>query len=303
MTDQSPLNHTPTGSIILMLIIVCGCSLLSIFISVGAVQLFGGPATDATNITNLNHLRILQMIQSIGTFVIPSIIGIRLFYNNSYKACFGKEQPTAQLIIFSAVIIVVSAPLINWAVFVNQQLPFPPSLEYIKQWMTDRENEALMMTKNFLSAQSVFDIMMNIGLMALLPAIGEEWLFRGMIQPLTARITKNMGVAIVITAILFSAVHFQFLTFFPRVILGIVLGYLYYYGESLWLPIAAHFVNNLIALFTYISYYNSAETTDPLGAVAKAPPILLSISSFILVVLCLYAIKRIKTNPERSTFQ
>ena len=290
-------NQPPSHGIIIMLMIVICCAMLSIFISVGSLALWSGNTTsNGIDMTNLGHLRIIQIIQSIGTFIIPSIIGVWLFYSNSYKACFGKGQLNGQLVLISVLIIVVSSPLINWASFVNQNIPFPSSLNYIKQWMTQKEQGAMEMTRTFLTIESVSDILVNTFIMAILPAIGEEWLFRGMIQPLTARITKKMSSAIILTAILFSAMHFQFLTFFPRMILGVILGYLYHYGKSLWLPIIAHFANNLVALMAYSYYlYQGRQAIDPLAAASEAPSIFLSISSLALIVFGLYQIKRSKS--------
>ncbi len=290
-------NQPPSHGIIIMLMIVICCAMLSIFISVGSLALWSGNTTsNGIDMTNLGHLRIIQIIQSIGTFIIPSIIGVWLFYGNSYKACFGKGQLNGQLVLISVLIIVVSSPLINWASFVNQNIPFPSSLNYIKQWMTQKEQGAMEMTRTFLTIESVSDILVNTFIMAILPAIGEEWLFRGMIQPLTARITKKMSSAIILTAILFSAMHFQFLTFFPRMILGVILGYLYHYGKSLWLPIIAHFANNLVALMAYSYYlYQGKQAIDPLAAASEAPSIFLSISSLALIVFGLYQIKRSKS--------
>ncbi len=290
-------NQPPSHGIIIMLMIVICCAMLSIFISVGSLALWSGNTTsNGIDMTNLGHLRIIQIIQSIGTFIIPSIIGVWLFYGNSYKACFGKGQLNGQLVLISVLIIVVSSPLINWASFVNQNIPFPSSLNYIKQWMTQKEQGAMEMTRTFLTIESVSDILVNTFIMAILPAIGEEWLFRGMIQPLTARITKKMSSAIILTAILFSAMHFQFLTFFPRMILGVILGYIYHYGKSLWLPIIAHFANNLVALMAYSYYlYQGKQAIDPLAAASEAPSIFLSISSLALIVFGLYQIKRLKS--------
>lgn len=289
-------NQGASHGIIIMLLIVICCAMLSIFISVGSLTLWSeNDINQGLDMTNLGHLRIVQIIQSIGTFIIPSIIGVWLFYGDSFRACFGRGRLTAPVVLIAVMVIVISAPLINWASFVNQNIPFPASFNYIKQWMAQKEQSAMEMTRTFLTFETASDFLVNAFIMAILPAIGEEWLFRGMIQPLTARITKKMSSAIIITAILFSAMHFQFLTFFPRMILGIVLGYLYFYGKSLWLPIIAHFCNNFMALMAYAYYLQGGkEGADPLAASSEAPSIVLSISSLALVVLGLYQLRRLR---------
>ena len=90
--------------------------------------------------------------------------------------------------------------------------------------------------------------------MAIIPAIGEEVLFRGIIQRKIFHKIGDMHISIWLTAILFSAIHLQFLGFFPRVILGAMFGYMYAWSRNLWTPIFAHFVNNATTLLmVYLS--------------------------------------------------
>jgi CAAX protease family protein len=91
-------------------------------------------------------------------------------------------------------------------------------------------------------------------------AVGEELIFRGLIQRLMSDMVKNAHLAIVITALLFSAFHFQFFSFLPRFVLGLVLGYMMFYGRSIWYPILAHFVNNAMGVIYY--YFNSRGSAD-----------------------------------------
>ena len=89
-------------------------------------------------------------------------------------------------------------------------------------------------------------------LIALIPAIGEELLFRGVLQQLFTKWTGEAHLAIFISAFLFSAIHLQFFGFLPRFVLGLVLGYMFYWSKNLWLPILAHFTNNAFAIiFNY----------------------------------------------------
>src|SRR5207344_1198984 len=100
---------------------------------------------------------------------------------------------------------------------------------------------------------SVLSLAINLFIIAFLPALGEELFFRGMMQKLFSQLTKNNHLAIIITSIIFSAIHLQFYGFLPRMVLGIFLGYLLVWSGSLWLPILAHFVNNASAvLFTFL---------------------------------------------------
>jgi membrane protease YdiL (CAAX protease family) len=104
------------------------------------------------------------------------------------------------------------------------------------------------------------DIIINIVMMAILPAIGEELIFRGVIQKQLVKWLSNPHVAIFITSVFFSAFHMQFLGFLSRLILGMVFGYLFYYSKSIRLPILAHFANNFLALM--LAFYFGTDTSD-----------------------------------------
>jgi hypothetical protein len=133
-------------------------------------------------------------------------------------------------------------PLINWMAELNSLMPAP-------EWMHDSEKEAAAITKIFLQMNGAGDFMINLLMIALIPAIGEELLFRGLFQPLFQKITNNPHLGIWLAAILFSALHMQFLGFFPRMFMGAAFGYLLLWSGSLWLPIVGHFINNAGAVF------------------------------------------------------
>ena len=98
--------------------------------------------------------------------------------------------------------------------------------------------------------------------MAILPAVGEELLFRGLLQQKLFSCFKNIHISIWITAFLFSALHLQFFGFFPRFLLGALLGYMFYWSGSLWLPIIAHFTNNALALLMSFFISKNMISTD-----------------------------------------
>jgi len=87
---------------------------------------------------------------------------------------------------------------------------------------------------------------LNILIIAILPAFGEELIFRGVLQKILSDLFRNKHAAVWVTALFFSAVHLQFFGFLPRLILGLAFGYLYLWSGTLWLPIIAHFVNNAV---------------------------------------------------------
>jgi membrane protease YdiL (CAAX protease family) len=129
----------------------------------------------------------------------------------------------------------------------NAEFPFPEAFG-IADWIKQAEEQGAVITKVFLKADNVRVFLLNVLIMAFLPALGEEIFFRGMIQQYMTKAVKNVYIAIVITAIIFSAFHFQFMGFLPRMLLGIILGCIFVWSKNIWLAVFAHFLNNGAAI-------------------------------------------------------
>ncbi|MEM7382956.1 MAG: CPBP family intramembrane glutamic endopeptidase [Bacteroidota bacterium] len=133
----------------------------------------------------------------------------------------------------------------------NMALKLPAFLADFEQWAHQQEAEIQRLTALLATCYSTADFLKGLLVLALLPAVGEELLFRGMVQGLFRSITKNIHVAICLSAFIFSAVHLQFYGLVPRFLLGVLLGYLYAWTQDLAFPIAAHFFNNAFVLLVY----------------------------------------------------
>jgi membrane protease YdiL (CAAX protease family) len=99
-------------------------------------------------------------------------------------------------------------------------------------------------------------------IIALLPAIGEEVVFRGVLQRQVQRVIFPTWLAILIAAAIFSAIHLQFEGFLSRWLLGVLLGWLYWQTGNLWVPAIAHFFNNAIQVLGQYLYKNDISTVD-----------------------------------------
>jgi hypothetical protein len=135
-------------------------------------------------------------------------------------------------------------PCINALAAWNGQLHFSGLFESLGVWMLEKEEKASFLTRSLLDSASFEIFLVNLIVMALIPAMGEEFLFRGILQPVFIRWTGKNQWGIWLTAMVFSAVHFQFLGFVPRLLLGVLFGYLFFWTKNLWVPVAAHFLNN-----------------------------------------------------------
>jgi|TARA_B110000908_G_scaffold130841_1_gene153860 membrane protease YdiL (CAAX protease family) len=222
-----------------------------------------------TKQSEIDAVKFIQMFSSIGLFITPTLLYAYLCdFDLKLKLNFNR-----QTLILSIAIMLLISPFIAFIYEWNLSFNIP-------NWMLVFDNNAEKITKHFLKMNTTGDLFFNLLVMAIIPALGEELLFRGYLQQKICHWLDKPHFAIIITAILFSAIHMQFQGFLPRFVLGIVLGYLFYWSGSLWLPIIAHFLNNAIAVtFAYPAFSNYAYLTKNTATWQEA------FFSFIAVIL------------------
>jgi len=240
------------------------------------------------------------MITSIGIFILPPIIAAYFISANPSEYLKINTSASANSYILAILTMIVSLPVINLAIELNEKMNLPEMLKSVEDWMRGTESKTAELTEAFLHTKSVNGLLVNIFMIALLPAIGEELFFRGYLQRIFGEWLKNVHVAIFITAIIFSTFHMQFFGFLPRVILGIMLGYLFYWSGSLWLPVGAHFFNNAAAVIVAYLHFNSYIPFDGDEIGAGDDFLLPLLFSVILTVGALYLVY--KNEKKRGEF-
>jgi hypothetical protein len=183
------------------------------------------------------------------------------------------------VIIFMA----VNSVFIEW----NAELDFPDAASDFEEWAREREDTATELTRFLTNFGSTGELILALVIIAVLPAIGEEVVFRGLIQNELYRGTKNIHISIWFAAFLFSAIHFQFFGFVPRLLLGALFGYLYYWSGNLWLAILAHFVNNAVSVMALYLYQKGTFTFD-VESTDSAPTHMVIISAILTAGLLYY---------------
>ena len=209
-------------------------------------------------------LKWLQFLQTAGTFLLPPILCAWLWDSSHRPFRWLKlnEKPDGMLCLIAVVTMIVALPGINLLADLNSRVTLPESLDFIEQIFKQQEEAAAALTERFLQADNLGQLLVNIGLLALLPAFAEELSFRGTLQQLL----PHKHVAIWITAFIFSAIHMQFYGFVPRMLLGAMFGYVFVWSGSLWIPILMHFTNNGLAVIAYYIFGNNTEIADTFGA-------------------------------------
>lgn len=223
-----------------------GILVLVPFFGTGVISLLSAP--DYSSVSVVNAMKALQILNMAGGLLLPAVIYLWLC-TPGIKVNKGSLKPYIYLpIVLSALLIVFAQPLIGWASELNSYLSLPEGLSFIENWMKEAETQGEMITEAFLSTTSISGLLVNIFMVAILPAFAEEILFRGALARLFKDWTKNVHLAVFLSAFIFAAIHMQFYGFLPRFLLGTALGYLFFWSGSLWLPIVAHFTNNFLSV-------------------------------------------------------
>lgn len=205
--------------------------------------------------------------------------------------------------IIAVCLMLVASPGINLLSYLNQQMTLPACFSGIEAWMQQQEEAAAVLTERFLLTDSIGIFIVNILLMALLPAMAEELTFRGVLQHLfTPRTcTRIPHIAIWATAIVFSAIHCQFYGFIPRMLLGAVFGYALAWSGSLWLPMLMHFTNNALAVVVYFTAHKAGWDTSSMDAFGTGDTWWVGVLSLVLVGVGVYLLRRSTTISNASS--
>ena len=173
------------------------------------------------------------------------------------------------------------------AIFIelNQKLNLPDSMKSIQQWMKASEDSAAEMTKFLTDFKNPSQLIVALVVVALLAGISEELIFRGVLQNIALRAFGNPHLAIWFAAFWFSFIHFQFYGFLPRMFLGALFGYLYFWTKNLWVPMFAHFINNGFTLLMVYLYKNKTVKVDIEST--ESVPLTAALGSLLLTVLIL----------------
>jgi membrane protease YdiL (CAAX protease family) len=232
--------------IFFVIALICAIPIFKLSFSKAEQYLISGP-----DIGNVSLIKYFQIFQSIGVFIIPSFLLAYIFSENYMEYLKLKKSPFLLSIILSVISIIISIPVINYVSYLNSSIELPQFMGIIEDKIVEMENEANQVMESFLDTVSLKGFIVNLVMICILPAIGEELLFRGIFQRLFIEWTKNVHIGIILAAFIFSFIHFQFFGFLPRLLLGIYFGYLLVWSKSIWLPFIAHFTNNAIAVVYY----------------------------------------------------
>ena len=207
-------------------------------------------------------MKIAQGLSSIFMFVVPPIVYyyVTRMKHQMYDLGFRKPANPWWLLLIGVVLMFISLPVTNQLTRWNEAMSFGGVFEKLEEYLKMLEETVAATTEKMLNVDTIGGLLLNLLVIALIPAVGEELTFRGVLQQGLMRRVKSPHVAILLSAAIFSFIHFQFYGFLPRMFLGILLGYMFYITRSLWTSISMHFVNNGTAVVLY--YLNNKGIID-----------------------------------------
>lgn len=212
---------------------------------------------DTKNPNMFTFVRGMLFLQFLGLYLIPCWL-FAYFSDPQPLRYIGLKKPAKPVFwVLGVASLIIAIPLVEYTGLINRQMHFGP----LQEWMQTRENEAMQQIKFLLSKHNVGELITNIIFIALFAGIGEELLFRGVLQRLFIKAFKSPWPGILVTAFLFSAMHLQFFGFIPRFLMGVLLGAVYWYSGSLLVAMVAHFFYD--AFIISLAYAQPQMVNDP----------------------------------------
>lgn len=245
-----------------------------------------------SGISNLANLQITQICSQIIGFILPAVVYALIIKEKPFEYLGFNRLPSWSLLGTVAMFTVI--PFISAISEWNDSMVFPESMAALEKQLRALNDSMNALSETMMNGGS---LLINLLIFGVLAAISEELLFRSVIQQSLMNIVKNSHVAIIATAVIFSAFHGDFFGFVPRLFLGLMLGYMFYLSGSIIPSMLMHFVNNAIIVMLY--FLNKKEliyiNVDTFGQTDNLLVIILSLTVTIAIFWICYRYKN-RTN-------
>jgi len=285
--------------IIVLISLLIICVLIGNLSLIGLAHLGGFDIEDSSQIFDAVSDPVLRPyikagigINHLFTFAISSIAFALIIYKRGWLDYFQFKSIDSRLLFLFIILLVAAYPFIGLSSTLFEGIEFP-------EWMNQMEADSIDALMSMLEMNNGLDVLFNLIIIAAIPAIGEELLFRGIIQKQLVKYLSNPHVAIILASFIFSAIHLQINGLLPKFIIGLILGYAYYWTKSIWYPIIIHFINNgsqtIILFFTGdLEEISNLEPEEP-------DLQYLIIAAAISSILCFFIVRKIKEVLKENT--
>ena len=275
-----------------------GIKLTPLLFNINIVSLFS-PNYASMDGHTINALKFFNMFITIGTFLVPALLIPQILRRNISEYLTLNKQVEWKLLLITTALFAAIYPFLEWTLSLNQGIQFPSFMEGFGNKMRLQDEAMQVLTLRFLQMNNVKDLIINLIVIAFIPAFIEELFFRGLIQTIVQKWLKNIHVSIIFTAILFAAIHMEILGILPRFILGLILGYVFYWSGSIWSSVFFHFLNNATAVvLVFLSQQNfiNYKIDEPMNS----SNVLIILSFGITAMICLYLANRYSKKRDKN---
>ena len=253
-----------------------------------------------TGVQSVMALKMAQLVQSLLVFVVPALLAVWCWSRRPAEWLRLRAVGNGWVYAIVVVLMIVAQPGINMLATWNEGIRLPAFMSEIEQYFQDMEASARELTEMLAAAPTIGTMLLNLVVLAAVPAIGEELSFRGVLlglidgdTTLGTRISpsRRTHIAVWVVGIIFSLIHFQFYGFIPRMLLGVVLGYLLVWTGSLWVPMVAHFTNNALVVLLYFAEEHFAINSESLESFGTGTTSWAGWLSILLSLLLLWLVR------------
>ncbi len=277
--------------IVLLTVMLCGFIIASL---INMTVIYIGKEADASELS-VNMLLFVQFVASLAMFLFPALTTAFLCSHHPIRFLHLQTIPDIRILLLAGIMTILLSPTISLTGYLNAQMDLPDTLQPLERWLQETEEAAAEITRKMLSQKGVLTMSLNFLVMAVTAGVTEELFFRGTLFSILKKKIRNPHSVIWIIAIIFSAIHFQFYGFVPRMLLGAFLGYLLYWSKSIWVPVAAHFLNNATAIvgMSMDSLKNNVYFTEDLNPEDLRQLMIASAAGLVLFAGCVVYMKRL----------
>jgi hypothetical protein len=300
MEDRNSRNFSFSGQLGILLGLIGAGMIISIIASflIWLMMTGRGIATMSADIVNPKYYNAIMWMQAVSTFFmffLPVYFFALICYRNPAKFIgFNTRINYRQGLILLA-IVVLTFPLSGALAELTKMIPVPKSWEiYFKAKEAARATEE----KALININTFPRYLLSMIIIALLPAIFEEVCFRGGIQNILTRWFKGPWIAIIITSIIFSAVHVSYYGFLVRMVLGVFLGFIFYYSGSLWLSILFHFLYNGVQVTAL--YLSTVSVSENSKDIEGSFPLWAGVVALVLIIYAFIKFREISLTEQQK---
>lgn len=298
--DEIPAKGKKTNYLSEFLILI-GTFLLSIIVfplmgSIICSQIYDMPLEEVIKIPqskvvseiNNNILKITQTFSLIGM-----LMGALLFLLTTRKHILSyvslKQNIRLPYVVLSITLVLTLIPVVAYLINLNS---------LIATELGFSSDKLMGVYEALASSNSTAGFVFSIFLMSILPAVAEEFLFRGVLQTLLKKWSKNRHIAIIATSLIFAIIHMNPEQVLGILVLSLVLGYLYELTGNLIYPIILHASNNLLSVIG-MKY---AESNNNIEAFANdySPSVLLVMLSAVITAAIFVILYKMSLKKEHE---